>query len=382
MTEKIMQRDYSIRQPYINKAKRLNWVDFDYDNMYPQRALDLAKSSPLQSAILANKLKYALGAGLADYKASIYTPNLTETWEGLLTKLMTDYVYLEAYAVQVILNENGQTFSFYHVPVEQVRFENFNENNQIEYAYLSTNWQYATGKNVVKIKMFGTETPKKGERYLIYKKKYQPGNYYYATPEWMTAANWVAADAALSTYYLNYIKNNFSSNLAVKYPTEPATEEKKAEIYENLRQCFGGEQAAGNILLLFGENEVLPEIENIEAVNADLYNAVTEVVMRYIISANRLTSPTLAGVQATAGLSSQSEEIIAAYTLYNLTVISECRNFVMNGINDLLQLNGYPRCLTIMDYDYRKEFEGQTASNDKVESEAINADENNVEKSE
>lgn len=357
-------KDFSIPQPFIDKATRRDWVRFGYDNLYPQMSLDLANSSPLQKAILENKLSYMYGAGLSKVIDNIYTPNLTEGWDSLVYKCMTDYVYLNAFAVMVILNEGGNSYSFYHVPVDQVRLGQYNEYNVIEKAYLCSNWAkiYSRKDNVVEIKMWGCETPKKGERYLMYFKKHQLGEYYYAVPQWMSAANWIMADAALSQYYNNYIHNNFSANLAIKYPTEPP-EEKKDEIYKALQASFGGSENAGNILLLFGENGVAPEINAIESVNADLYNSVVDTVKLAIVSANRLTSPILAGISTSSGFSSKSEEIIAATVQYRLTVINSDRQFVMDKMNDLLSMNGLARVLSIEDYNLTKEFEGSTDEN-------------------
>lgn len=373
----IFQRDFSIGQPFIDKATRKDWVRFGYDNLYPQLCLDLANSSPLQKAIMENKLSYMYGAGLAKVEDDIYTPNLSEGWDSLVYKCMTDFTYLNAFAVQVIMNEGGNSFSFYHQPVDQVRLGQYNTNNIIEKAYICTNWGkiYSSKGNVVEIKMWGCETPKKGERYLMYFKRHQLGEYYYAIPQWMSAANYIMADAALSQYYNNYIHNNFSANLAIKYPTEPP-EEKKAEIYKALQDSFGGSENAGNILLLFGENGVSPEISSIESVNADLYNSVCDTVKLAIVSANRLTSPILAGISTSSGFSSKSDEIIAATVQYRLTVINSDRQFVMDKINDLLSMNGKPRVLSIQDYNLAKEFEGAIDENTDKANEGIGAKDN------
>ena len=166
----LFQRDFSIDKPFIDKATRKDWVRFGYDNLYPQLCLDLANSSPLQKAILENKLSYLYGAGLSKIEDNIYTPNLTETWGQLLYKCMTDYTYLEAFAIQVIMTESGNKFLFYHQPVDQVRLGQYNDYNKKKKAYLCTNWSkiYSAKGNVAEIKMWGSETPKKGERYLMY----------------------------------------------------------------------------------------------------------------------------------------------------------------------------------------------------------------------
>ena len=369
----ITQKDYSIYQPFIDKSTRREYVRFGYDNLYPQLCIDLANSSPLQKAIIENKLSYMYGAGLAETVKSVYSPNLFESWSELIYKCMTDFCYLDAFAIQVIVSESGDKFIYYHQPVDQVRLGQYNDKNVIEKAYICTDWAKAIRtKNVVEIKMWGSETPKKGERYLMYFKRHQLGEYYYAIPSWMSAANYVAADAALSQYYNNYIRNNFSANLAIRYPLEP-TEEKKQELYRNLVASFGGSENAGNILLLFGENGTLPEINAIESVNADLYNSVVDTVKLAIVSANRLTSPILAGISTSSGFSSKSDEIIAATVQYRLTVINNDRQFVMNKFNDLLTLNGYERLLSIQDYNLTKEFEGAVEENTDKLNEGIGA---------
>lgn len=379
MNKIVTFRDYSISMPYIEKTSRSGFVRFGWNNLYPQEVLELVNSSPLQKAIIEARKTYILGAGLEKSEANQYTPNMVESWIELIEKCTSDYVYFGAFAVQAILNESGNRFSFYHTPLDQVRFAPYNERNIIEKAYLCTDWSRAQRhRNVAEIDMFGSETPKKGKPYLLYFKPYQPNNYYYAIPDFMSAANYISADGALSQYYNNYIRNNFSANLSIKFPYEP-TDDKKEELYKNLMASFGGAENAGNILLLFGQDGQNPEINAIESVNADLYNSVVEIIKSAIISANRLTSPVLAGIVTSTGFSSKSDELIASYCQYKLTVIASDRKFILDGFNKMLEMNGLERSFNILDYDLRKEFEGETSSNDDVQKEAGNLDENNNE---
>ena len=314
-----------------------------------------------------------MGAGIANTVQSIYTPNLQDDWNEFFSKIVTDFVYFGAFAVQAILSESGKKWLFYHQPVAQVRLGQYNEKNIIETAYICTNWAKASRDSIREIKMFGSETPKKGERYLMYFRPFRPEEYYYAVPEYMAAANYIAADGALSEYYNNYIRNNFSANLAIKYPNEP-DDDKKQQIYESLQASFGGSKNAGNILLLFGENGTVPEIGSVESVNADLYNSVVDVVKLAIVSANRLTSPILAGISTSSGFSSKSDEIIAATVQYKLTVINKDRQFILDKLNNLLTMNGYDRVLTVEDYNLPREFSGEVeANNDKLNN-SIGAD--------
>lgn len=390
----IIQRDNSIEStPYINQATKRDWVRFDSDNLYPQRALQLANESPLQHSILENKIGYMIGAGFSKTLENIFTPNLNETWDELFHKCVVDYVYLGAFAVQVIMNESGDKFSFYHQDVSQVRLGQYNDDNIITTAYLNSDWKTTNKKQIVEVPMCGSETPQKGKAYLMYFAPHKTGNYYYGIPSWMSAANYVAADAELSKYYLNYITNNFSANLAIKFPQEPS-EDKKEELYKNLQASFGGARNAGNILLLFGDGGNLPEITPIASVDADLYNSVNDVIKMAIVSANRLTSPVLAGIGTSTGFSSKSDELISAAVQYRLTVIAPERSFIVRAFNEMLEMNGFPRVLTIEDYNLAQEFEGSTQGNKMKEAEGNDADttedeiakddsaENNVDKAE
>lgn len=374
--QKIAMRNYAIDRPYIDIKQRAawkRWVNFDTNNLYTDFIYGLYSESPLQSSIINNQIKYTYGAGLKDYTASIFQPNINERWEDFIKKCITDYCIYGAFAVQIVVSESGDRFLYYHTPVNQVRLSAYNDENQIEYAYLATDWSRINNSNVVELKMFGVEQPKKGERYLMYFKEYDPQQLYYAIPEWMNAGNWILADIALSKYYLNYIKNNFSANTAITFPEE-IDPDKQAELYEMLMDSFGGEDNAGNILLLFGNNGTCPVVSQIESVNADLYQNVCDTVLKYIVAANRLTSPLLAGLNTSSGFSAKSEEIISAYTLYKLTVIDGIRSFVMDKINYLLTLNGQPRVLQLDDYNFRAEFEGDTTQNDEKEAEKTDVD--------
>lgn len=381
---KLAQRDYSVSQPRIDIKQRAawkRWVNFDYDNLFPEVLYNLYADSPLQASILNNQMKYVYGAGLKDYEASIFQPNLLDRWEDIIKKCITDFCIYGAFSIQVVPSVNGDRLLFYHVPVNQVRLGAYNEENQIEYAYLATDWSRINSSNVVEIKMFGNEQPKQGERYLLYFKEYDPNELFYAIPKWYSAANWILADIALSRYYNNYIRNNFSANLAITYPCD-LDEDKKKQLYEMLVESFGGEENAGNIVLLFGENGSNPVISPIESVNADLYQNVCDTVLKYIVSANRLTSPMLAGLNTSSGFSAKSDEIIASYVLYKLTLIDSIREFIMSKINYLLTLNGQPRCLVLQDYDFRSEFDGDTTVNDVKEKEQIDADNNDKDQEE
>lgn len=367
--------DISIKQPKIDKSGH-TYVKFGANNLFPLEILNLVKESPLQSSILNNQFIYAMGAGFEDWDDEIYTPNLSYNWEELTRRCMRDYIYMQAFAIQVALNQDNKTFSYWHQPIEQVRLGQYTENNVIESAYLNSNWINSSAKNIVKIKMWGSESPKMGEKYLMYFKEYNLNEQYYAIPLWFSAKDWIKADALLSKYYVNTVGNGFTPSTAILYPNEMDNEKKK-ELYDMLISNFSGVENAASIMVFFGENGILPDIKTLNASdNPDLYKDFSAEVLGKIISANRLPSPTLAGLSSPSNLGGASNELLTAYSLYKLTVIHSLRKFVLENINYLLKLNGHKSVLNIIDFDLRAEIEGNIEKNEEIAKETLDVEPN------
>lgn len=363
-----MLKDISIKQPEINRRKCgfYDYVLFGSDNNFPQFLLRLIKDSPLQSAITESLYTRLGGGGIV--APSIQSPNVFESWEELCRKVLRDYSIFEAFAIQAVLNMDGVTYSFYHQPVSEVRLGRVDDNNKIEKAFICTDWENKKSSGIVEIKMYGCEKPKRGEKYLMYFKPYFPQEYYYHIPSYFSAANWIEADSRLSKYYNNFIANNLNANKLIYYPYKP-DKKQQDNIYNSIVSTFSGESNSGSFMLLFGEGEMKPEIQDISTPDADLFNEVYSLVQRNIISGNRLTSETLAGISIGSGFSSQSEQLIAAETHYSLNVVLPARNFVLSKFNGLLKMNGCQEQMVIEDYNLRDEYEGSIEINNGIDEE-------------
>lgn len=359
----------SIELPRVERKGfgNLKIIRWGNNNNFSQELINLVNESPLQKSII-NSLYLRLCGANINIPDNLKTPNFRDSWDSLVKKCMKDFSIFQAFSLQLVLNKDGEHFSIYHQPVSEIRFEQVNPNNEIEFAYICTDWSKMYNySNVERIKLLSTDI-KRGEKYLIYFKQYEPQEYYYHTPSYFSAANWINADAKLSRYYNNFISNNFNSQKILYYPSEPSKEEKD-ELYKNIKANFTGEDNAGSILVLYGSsNELMPRIESIPSSDAELYNNVTDLVSKYIISANSLTSPVLAGLSTSSGFSSKSEEIIAAETCYKLNVVKPQRMFVLDSINNLIHnLNQTNSSITIDDYNLTEEYEGDTTNNNNLD---------------
>lgn len=383
MKMNINLKDYSMQQPYFNQFLKVGAVSFDRDNLFPERVLKAVTESPTQSAILQNLASYIYGMGLKEWEANIEEPNFTDTWDELLKACITDYVYFNAMAIEIIPNEIGNRFSFYHIPVMQVRCGQYNAENKIEEYYLSTDWTVNswTSRKVKRIKAWGIEQPQRGEAYLLYLREYKPNQYYYAIPSYFSAMNWIMADGQIAKFTNNFISNNMSAGKVITFPND-IDDDKKDEIYEAIAQCFGGSENAGSTLVLYGEGGVAPTVNTMESKDSDLYKDVHDMVIRALCTANQITNPNLLGIHDSSGFSSQSEEMITAYVLYLNTVVIPKRNFILYNFNRLLSLNGHPKVFLINDLNLQAELNGNEAVNDEKEAEAVEADNNNKSTSE
>ena len=146
-------------------------------------------------------------------------------------------------------------------------------------------------------------------------------------------------------------------------PSNPSQDQKE-QFQRDIESSYTGSNGANSIVVLWGESdEVKPVVTSYTASgNADLYNNVDEIIFQKIISAHRLTSPTLAGISGSGNLAGNANEIINSYVLYNQTVIRKMRRKVLDTLNTFVINNGY-RQLEIEDLDIVSQIQQTESTN-------------------
>ena len=115
------------------------WVNYDRDNLLPQRIIELNNNSAINKAVIENQVTYICGDGITD--SEYYgQPNPNNNWNELIERLSRDYVTFGGYCFQVILNENGKSVSLYHTDFSKVRVGNVNEYGVNLSFFLSNDW--------------------------------------------------------------------------------------------------------------------------------------------------------------------------------------------------------------------------------------------------
>ncbi len=337
--------------PEFKKTNR-GWISYGANNLLPQHIIGLNNESAVNRSIIENKVTYICGAGIEDESQYAGQPNAQETWDDVIEKLAKDYVTFGGFCFQVIRNADSKNVSLYHTDFSKVRVGEVNEYGVPLNYYLSNDWTRTTGQYApVAIRAYGSEELTQGEPHLFYYKDYNPSLDYYPVPDYYSAMNYIEAEGLLGKFYRNSIQSGFTPSVIITMPSNPG-EDAKEQFNHDIKQTFSGTNGANAIVVLWGESQdVKPVITPFAANrNSDVYNDVNDIIFQKIISAHRLTSPTLAGLSGSGNLSGNANEIINSYILYNETVIYNLRRRILDTLNVFSINNGYGKLL-IKDLD-------------------------------
>ena len=325
---------------------RAGWVAFGDKNLSPQEIIAHNGKSPVNASIIESTVTYICGKGVRDSntaKKYVGVPNADESWDDLIEKVAKDYKTFGGFYLQIIVNKGSTTVSVFHQDFSQVRIGEITETGKPETFRISKDWTKTSGKNKpleLPVWPGSVNKAKRGVAYLFYHWDYTPGLDFYCVPGYYPAIEYVKADGALGLFYNNSVDNGFTPSVVINMPNNPS-DEKKAEFQRKMENAFAGAKGASAIVILWGENDaVKPGITPFNAsANADIYNNVESIVFQKIISAHRLSSPTLAGVSGSGNLSGNAAEIIDAYVLYNYTVIEKLRRKILDKLNIFTKIN-------------------------------------------
>lgn len=335
-----------VKYPEVSKNTR-GWVDYDKGNQFPQKIIALNGDSAVNNAILESKVTFICGQGVRDSLEGsgnyVGKPNSDDSWDELIENIAKDYTMFGGFAFQVIRNKDSKSFSIFHQDFSMVRVGLPDENGDINEYFISYDWKKTTGKDKPEtIEAWKGETnASDGVAYMYYYADYKPGLRFYPIPSYYSAIHYLTADGALARFYNNSINNGFTPSTIISMPSNPGEEDKET-FQKSIERNYGGPDNANNILVIWGENgNVMPQITTYDASNnADLYNNIEGIIFQKIISAHRLSSPTLAGVSGSGNLSGNAGEIVSSYILYNFSVIAQLRRKILDHLNKFQRING------------------------------------------
>jgi hypothetical protein len=246
-------------------------------------------------------------------------------------------------AYQVYWNdEHTKIIKMYHIPVQNLRAEKLYNDPKIKTYYYCTDWfDQRAVKNKKKISAFGTS---KDKMEILYIKHYTPGLYYYSLPDWVSGLQFGLSEGEISNLHYNNITNGFLPAVMINFNNGVPAPEERQTIEDLIQAKFTGTDNAGRFMVSFNDDVAnKPTLDVIDISNLhEKYQYVAEYVQDRILVSHRVTSPLLFGIRDKGnGFSSQSEEMITAFSILQTMTVSPFQNLILNALDMALTEGGY-----------------------------------------
>ena len=369
------------------------WVNWGVRNNYPNLLLDLYNQSPTHRSAINFAMMSILGNGV-DYEAmklngDEVVPNYAQTWDEVIKSLALDYILYGSYAIQVIMNKDGQTFSFWHMPLDKVRWSEYDEDGQILTYWICNDWT-ATGQyppfQIDALDMREDFKLEKGKPYLYVYRTYSPTMTYYTQPHYAAAIKAIQAEIEYCNYDLKNIVNGFTPSGVLTLP-EVETDEERQAIIANITRMFQGSENANSVMITFRSNiedkgvEYTPFAKNQGSFN--FYADANQRVINRILEAHQIPNAALIGMPdiSNSGFASEADKLEVSYQLYNKLTGNYNRMAVVRTLNQMLKMNGIETEIVMKPLSFN-DFGDDANVKERTESVTIEekeVDENNVE---
>lgn len=336
----------------ITSNSQQGWVKWGLKNDYPNLLLNLYSESPTHRAAIDFTVQSILGNGV-DFDAmkldsGDVVPNYYQTWDEIIKNIALDYALYGSYAIQIIKNKDNTTYSFYHMPLEKVRWSPYDEDGQITSYWISNDWT-AVGQNppfeIPAFDMRDDQTIERGTPYLYVYRTYSPTQTYYTSPHYTAGIKAIQSEIEFVNYDLKHIVNGFSAAGILTLPQVETDDEKKA-IINNIQRMFQGSENTNQMAITFRTNIEDKPVEYTsfadKSSNVNQYADSNKRCINRILAAHQIPSPMLIGMPDAdnSGFSSDADKIETAYQLYQKLTGNYNRICVIKTLNQMLQMNG------------------------------------------
>lgn len=345
--------------PITKPNMSYNIVNWGAKNNYPNLLLDLYAQSPTHRAAINFGVMSILGGGIdteaMQVDGSQLVPNYRESWDDVIKALATDYLLYGSYALQVIMNRDGKTFSFYHTPLEKVRWTEYDADGQITKYAISQDWTNPTKYPPVFVDAFDTidsNRLKKGVPYLYVYRTYSPINTYYTSPHYSSAIKAIQSEVEYLNYDLRTVHNNFTPS-GMLVLNEVSTDEERNAIIRQVQNTFEGSDNANSLMISFRSNaeQQAPQFVPFQAStsNVNLYADAEQRIVSRILAGHGIPSSSLIGIPdiGNTGFASEGEKLRIAFNLYMSLVGNSNRQAIVKTLNYMLAMNGVETELVI-----------------------------------
>lgn len=344
--------------PKIKEIKNKDWVNFGEDNLYPNQLIDLYNSSAIHQSIITQKAKMISGNGFEyndenlSYEQQIEFQKMLRFFDNevslttFLDLISGDWELFGSIAIEIIWSRDfTKIVRFKRVNPSYIRSGKLDEGKVNSY-YYSKDWGNVRNNPPVEIPAFDILN-KTDYSQLLYVKKYNPNTEYYGVPSYVSAINWIKADAQIGVFHNMNIKNGFNPGIVLHFTKKPNSFEEREIIVNELKKQYSGARNSGKPLVFFSDGaENRTQIDTIQPSDLDKqFTVIHNQIVTQICSAHRVVSTELFGISIPGKLG--NADVSIAYNIFENTVIAVERKVIQTLINDLLLINGIDVNLTL-----------------------------------
>lgn len=302
------------------------------------------KHSPTNAAILDSYYSYTYGQGLtANYKAdqAIQMAKVNKLFtKDTVRKLVKDYTLFHECSFEVILGKTGNEIAeINHLPKNKVVPNEVDENGVINSYWYSYDWSDLRKYPPTQIPVFVQGTTEKKTVFVI--KEYSINDFYFARPSYYSGLNYAELEEQISVYCVNHIKNGLSAGHIINVNEGVTDDEVKTQFERNIIKKWTGANNANKFILSFNSNkDNATTIETITIADAhQQYQFLTEEARKQLLTAHKVVSGAILGIQSGTGFSSNADEIETAFSETMLNVITPMQNALTDGFEYVLGQN-------------------------------------------
>jgi hypothetical protein len=302
------------------------------------------KHSPTNAAILDSYYSYTYGQGLtANYMANqaIQMAKVNKLFtKDTVRKLVKDYTLFHECSFEVILGKTGNEIAeINHLPKNKVVPNEVDEFGVINSYWYSYDWSDLRKYPPTQIPVFVQGTTEKKTVFVI--KEYSINDFYFARPSYYSGLNYAELEEQISVYCVNHIKNGLSAGHIINVNEGVTDDEVKTQFERNIIKKWTGANNANKFILSFNSNkDNATTIETITIADAhQQYQFLTEEARKQLLTAHKVVSGAILGIQTATGFSSNADEIATAFDETMLNVITPMQNALTDGFEYVLAQN-------------------------------------------
>ncbi len=364
-----------------------DWIIYGEDNLYPQDLVLAWMQSATHNALTTGISQMIAGESIeadpaADpaslLKFQMFANRVNrdgDTLKDIIDRTAFD-LYLHGYFGWETIWNNARTeiAELYHVPAEGIRSGKANpDTNRVDDYYFSPDWTKFRQKNFKPkpIPAFNL-LDRSQARQLMFVKQYRPSQFYYSTPDYIGAMNWILLDNRVSEFNLNNIENGFFPSAVVQFFDGEPEQAAKDAIESRFTKKFTG-KASSKIVFVYNENpEQAIQFDTFEPANlARRFRELMPEITSKIMIGHRVVSPMLFGVKDNTGWGNNADEIKNASILFNKKVVMPYQLIILRALTKILKVNAYPLDLTIVSLEPAQFLDGADADDASAEVEMV-----------